>query len=947
MVPDVRLAGKRDGLPAAYPVICHLLDVAAAAGALWDGLLSERMRVRLADELGVSLGMARRMVMLWAGLHDVGKIIPEFQERIADGSLQHLAGPGYEAGPRGEFLTHQDATHWSLVEFFEGCGYGRVDTLVKSSPSHQIAQLLGGHHGSFSPVLQSAQLKAPAKHQPGLGIGAGWREQRLVHAEVVRRLTGAGGVPKKVLPGWAAVVVAGLVVVADWLASQEEVIVDRMPPEGWVAGEPELGGHFEAAVGVADGWVREAGLGRAVFEKRTFGEQFDFKANPLQKSLAEDLPKVLAEARAGAKPEAGAGVGSGLLLVTAPTGDGKTEAALHAASVLARSSGASGLYFALPTMATADSMFKRVRKFSGRNVGGDRALALLHSMAWLSPEYALPAQVVDGSRVLADLEASEWLRTGKRGLLAPLANGTIDQVLAGVLPLKYGFLRLFGLSDKVLVVDEAHAYGPWMHSLLVRLLQWLGAQRVPVVLLSATLTGSVAASLVNAYRRGAGHRVPAVVEPCYPGWLFVDAASGEVSKPREVKSERERTLHVRTVRVEWDVRAEPGSAVAAGGRREVLRRLLTPVAAEGGCVLVACTTVDEAQRTYRDLQAALPELACRDGGLRLLHSRFPAFERERISGECEAAYGKPVSKEAAAGVRTGSVLVATQIVEQSLDLDFDLVVSDLAPLAQLLQRAGRGKRHEREGRPGWCRADGAELGDPRLVVLEPLGADGTVAAPRSWGTVYDASLLRRTSVLLGRPGSAAIAVPRDVQRLVDEVYAEDFGAGLDDAAKRELARMDAERLAGEVAEGQLADFTAIRPPYEVRGDLSLLSQRPVAEELLTTRLGADSGRVVCVYVQEGKRTLDAEGRVPVPGEGPGGGRMGREEIALVMRHTVPLPGRWLEGAGEGCAVPDAWKKWPVLAGLKVLPMRQDGQGAWSCVVGGRAMSISDIGISSN
>ncbi|MFD7450566.1 CRISPR-associated helicase Cas3' [Kitasatospora sp. NPDC059827] len=929
--PDRRLWGKSAGLPGPYPVICHLLDTAAVAGVLWDVVLSERLRSRLAGAVGVTAGKAREMVMLWAGLHDIGKISLHFQQHVAGELAKLMCDPAYAednpAAKRSGYLRHETATHWGLVEFFEECGYP-LRTRVKRSPAHQIAQLLGGHHGCFAEALLAKELKDPSGYQPGLGTAEGWRAQRLAHAHAVRRTVGADAALESVLPGELAVVVVGLVVLADWLASQVDVIEPRMPGEGWKAGDAELTEHLRVAANAAPGWVREAGLGRAVFPDKSFAQQFPFPPNALQADVVERLPAVVK--------------GPGLLLVTAPTGDGKTETALHAASVMARASGAAGVYFALPTMATADAMFARVRKFAEANIEGDRALTLLHSMAWLSPDYAAGQGATDGAAVLADTEAGQWLRTGRRGLLAPLANGTIDQALTGVLPVRYGFLRLFGLADKVLVVDEAHAYGPWMHSLLVRLLEWLGAFGAPVVLLSATLTGTAASSLVDAYRRGAGFHEPSAVEPRYPGWLFVDAGSGTVSESRTVGSSRARTLRLETRRVRWDVRDEGAAAMEPGrpGRRAALREILAPVTAEGGCVLVCCTTVDEAQRTYRDLRSALPELAARDGGLRLLHSRFPAHERRRITAECEAAYGKPANETAAAVPREGSVLVATQIVEQSLDLDFDLIVSDLAPLAQLLQRAGRGKRHERPNRPVWT----GKSDEPRMVVLEPLDDKGRVATPRTWGTVYDASLLRRTSLLLERQSDGVIRIPEDVQRLVDEVYADDFGAGLDKAAAQELDRMDAERIASAAAEEQLAGLTGISSPCDVTDDLRPLSDRGfgISEEMLTTRLGADSGRAVCVFEREpGRWSLAPDRDLPLPTTAPK-----RDDIALIMRHTVPLPGRWLMGRTEDNAVPAAWGDRPLLVDLASLRMRRDGE-HWTCRLGERRIEYSNVGISEN
>jgi CRISPR-associated endonuclease/helicase Cas3 len=425
-------------------------------------------------------------------------------------------------------------------------------------------------------------------------------------------------------------------------------------------------------------------------------------------------------------------------------------------------------------------MYGRVRKFAEVSLGGERALTLLHSMAWLNPLYgqaardAAAAAVERGpaGEISADgataVVADAWLRGPGRGFLAPLSVGTIDQVLRGVLPLRYNVLPLFGLHEKVVVVDEAHAYGPWMHKLLLTLLEWLGALRSPVVLLSATLTGSTAASLVNAYRRGAGFVEPAAVAPRYPGWLYVSAVTGEVSAPRAASSGRPRTVDVTVRRVAWDVSVELAVAPQSGGHRRALREELRPVVDEGGTALVCCTTVAEAQATYRDLCAAFPELARREGGIRLLHSRYPANVHQRITSACERAYGKPPAGQLSA-VRRASILVATQVVEQSLDLDFDLVVSDLAPLAQLLQRAGRCRRHRRGpgGRPPWARAEDR----PKLVVLDPFRRPQKADKPVTWGSVYDVSLLMRTSLLLAERAGDGVVVPDDVQGLVDTVYA--------------------------------------------------------------------------------------------------------------------------------------------------------------------------------
>ncbi|MEU0283468.1 CRISPR-associated helicase Cas3' [Streptomyces sp. NPDC006195] len=935
---DGRFWGKERGLKRPYPVVCHLLDTAAVCLVLWDRLLGSGFRGRLAAALGLAEEEARTVVAFWAGLHDLGKISPPFQAQVPSAFAAVRDTPSYVFAPGADkerAFRHEMATHWALSVLLDEAGYPGA-TRPRRAVSHQVAQLLGGHHGCFGGVLRARELAAGSAYQHGLGE-EGWAGQRRAHFEELRRVIGAQAVPAGGLPSELAVVVTGLVVVSDWLASQVEAVASLLPPVGWRAAPEALDAHWERSRAAAPDLVRRARLGRARFAAQEFGDMFPFSPNPLQQDLVEHLPGLVAER------------GSGLLLVTAPAGDGKTEAALFAASVLGRSAEARGLYFALPTMATTDGMFPRVERFAREALEGERALTLLHSMAWLSPVYAGPAQEAAGAGAVSAeggtaTEAGAWLRGPKRGLLAPLAAGTIDRALAAVLPLRYNALRLFGLSDKVFVVDEAHAYGPWMHSLLTRLLEWLGVFGAPVVLLSATLTGRTAGSLVDAYRRGAGFREASRIEPVYPGWLFTDAGSGRVSSPRETGSGRERVLDVSLRRVEWDSSEAPEVAVRAGGRREVLRETLAVVAREGGTALVCCTTVAEAQLTFRDLRVAFPELAGRVGGLRLLHSRYPAGVRQKITAECEAAYGKPLSAGDTDRPRPASILVATQVVEQSLDFDFELIVSNLAPLAQLLQRAGRGRRHERgrSGRPGWAWPEDR----PRMVVLEPVDENGDIEVPRGWGTVYDRGLLRRTAFLLHEEDGRGIKVPGDVQRLVDDVYAPDFVDRLDAAAKQELVRMDAEREAQEMAETHMAAVVSICSPADVAGDLSRLSelQPGVTEELLTTRLGADTGRVLCLYEQPGGQlALDEDGGMPLAVLERSSG-LSVDEVSVVMARVAPAPGSWLRG-GEGHPLPEGWEEHSALGDLVLLCMARELRGGrWVCRHGNRTISISPVGL---
>ncbi|WP_181764127.1 CRISPR-associated helicase Cas3' [Streptomyces albidus (ex Kaewkla and Franco 2022)] len=932
---DSRLWGKQAGLDRPYPLVCHLLDTGAIAGALWDVWWHGAAAARASTETGLPARELRQLVCFWAGLHDMGKISPPFQVKVPELHRQLLDGGG-RYGPdvvsdEARRLHHSEATHWILPEILAGLGYPAGGS-ARRHIGHQVAQMLGGHHGKFWESMRREALVSPRGHCPALGVETGWVEQCRAHVDVLQHLTGAGALTSPLSPA-LAVVISGVVVVADWLASQEEFIAARLPQTQWSGDVDELCAHWKQSVHDAPDVVREAGLGRAlVTPARDFVERYGFEPNALQASLARELPHLVSQ-----------GKGTGLLLVTAPAGDGKTEAALEAAAVLAGFSGATGIGFSLPTMATADAMYKRVEAFARQALQGDAALTRVHSMAWLAKSAGGDAasQSSEAGKVLsgqtASVEAAQWLHGGRRGLLAPLSVFTIDQGLSAVLPLRYNALRMLALSGKVLVVDEAHAYGPWMHALLVRLLEWLGALGAPVVMLSATLTGRVARSLMAAYVRGSGADAgdgPGAEMPQlhYPGWVWVDAG-GEVSPPRAVRSEREHLLRFQVEPVRRDT-----EVTHTRHRLSVIKRLLGPVVDEGGCVLICCTTVAEAQRTWHFIAEWFDELAPQDRELPelfLLHSRFRAGDRAVLTKRCEGTFGKQGRRPV-----TGAVMVATQIVEQSLDLDFDLVISELAPVAQLIQRAGRCQRHRlqpdvpdphRDVRPAWL-SQSSVPPTVEVVVLDPVGSDGVFDRPREWGAVYDEGLLLRTSELLAALAVRPQEVPAGVQGLVDAVYAEDFTsvAAMDETVQRRLALADAERLAEEAAEEQLAAMVRIPSPGDLGKDLHPLSATsvPVDESLIATRLGADSARLVCAYEQPDKGwTLDEAGELPIPGIA-GGTADSRYQARLVADCVIPVPGSWVRGCAELLPQPQAWTDNAVLRSWALMPMRRGSDGSW-------------------
>ncbi len=921
---DVTPWGKASTDPCSvYPLLWHLLDTTAMSQALWDRFLTSNQRRSIARGLGVPEEQARSLIAFWAGLHDLGKLTPGFQQ-CAPYAYATVSG-----GLRRDVQAVERMSHARASMF---CAYGLLAGLSYGGDALRVAEILGGHHGRFQQVDRVA-LGNDA-FLAGLG-GASWRALRGEYMEVVHQLLGAPEAPRPVDAPEAALV-TGLVILADWLVSQEHYWQPKVISPS--AGPAE---HFRRATSEAAAVIDEAGLTRSEPRRLPFAALHGVQApNPLQHSVMEELP---AAAR-----------GAGILVVTAAPGDGKTETALEAERILSAAAGTSGLCFVLPTMATSDEMYKRIAAAVVRQFPQASAtVTLTHSMAWLNDAYSdgdltVRGRVATHDETLTPGEADwrstrpgAWLRGAKRPLLAQFSVGTIDQALMTVLPVKHNMLRLLGLTGKTFIVDECHAYDPYMQVLLKRLLAWLGRFGCPVVLLSATLPSSVGDQLVRAYLEGAGRKRQELrgksFRPPYPGWLFADAATGETTVMSEPRQVEHRTHRAAALRV--DLQSVRHRTPEDESRLAVIEEQLQSLIREGGCAAVVCTTVADAQATYRHLRDR-GELSVEKNELVLLHAQLPGDVRESRARTIVSRLG-----------RTGDrpermVVVATAVIEQSLDLDVDLLISDVAPMSQLLQRAGRCWRHEefwcRHGRPGTGEGRPVWAGDgPRLVVLDSLDDDGE--PPKHWGPVYAGYLLAATARQLAALDTGVINVPEDVQRLVEAVHVEDpVGA--------EQARLLEQRLllqADTLAQQHVGEWAAIPVPHRVAG-LHELHRDTVDEVKAATRLGAESVRVLCAFRQEDHRlTFDREGQIPLP-EPVAGGQMQPAQVREVMRRTIPVRAGYLEGRGPEQEPPASWNDQPLLADLVLLVNETPGAVDEPVRVGKTAFLLDDeLGLTRN
>lgn len=439
----------------------------------------------------------------------------------------------------------------------------------------------------------------------------------------------------------------------------------------------------------------------------TFSEVFGFDPRPAQSQLIE------------------AAIGPGVYVLEAPMGLGKTEAALYVAYRMVSSGHAGGVYFALPTQLTSNKIHERFNAFLSQILEPDcphRHALLLHGKAWLQD-----TEMGEEGR-----PGGAWFSQAKRGLLAPFAVGTIDQALMAAMNVKHGFVRAFGLAGKVVILDEVHTYDAYTGTLLDALVTMLRSLHCTVIVLSATL---------HHERRGQLLQVPLSSES-YP---LITALRGSPQSPhvQEYPVEPPASTTVQVQLLQDDTLA----------LQEALDR-----AAQGQQVLWIENTVDAAQQRYLDLASRAAEL---EVGCGLLHSRFTADDRQRIEELWVNLFGKSGWSQRA---QQGRILVGTQVLEQSLDIDADFLVTAFAPTDMLLQRFGRLWRHQQTPRATYARCE-AWLLTPDLdqAIAQPQKAFGRSAY------VYSPYVLCRSLETWQK--RKQIILPDDIRGLIGDTYA--------------------------------------------------------------------------------------------------------------------------------------------------------------------------------
>jgi CRISPR-associated endonuclease Cas3-HD len=676
--------------------------------------------------LGLDQEGAGRVIAFWAGLHDLGKASPAFQRKLPAAEADLVtAGLAFPKVFARESFSHGAASAYLLPDLL------RTQTALPARLARGLARCVGGHHGAWPIPNELQQLGT---------VQLGDENWDAVRRDLVRALAEHLNPPQvQHIPSsideanalWA--LLSGFVSVADWIGSMEESF-------GYSDATVDLGQYRERSEQRArDAVNRLNWTARAPARQRlSFTDMFQVQTpRPMQAQAVELAERLDRPA---------------LVIIEAPTGEGKTEAALYLADHWARTLQQRGLYVAMPTMATSNQMYGRVQAVVGRCYPETQISPLLvHSQAAWTPASAPPElNVVDDSAEHGEnsTEPMTWFLPRKRSLLAPFGVGTVDQALLDM---------------------------------------------------------------------------PAVPYPCVT-WAM-EGQTGAV--PLEA-------TQTRTLGLQWIGRAPQ----AIAERLEAELR-------EGGCGAVICNTVGRAQEVYQAVRTAA---IVADEDLILFHARFPLGWRDAIEKEVLARFGKDGRRPHKA------IVVATQVIEQSLDLDFDVMISDLAPVDLLIQRAGRLQRHAREARP-------APLYEPRLIIAAGRSDGDAGILEGSEGDVYEAYLLLRSYLAL--QGRSSLRLPEDTVTLIEGVYGDEaMPAGAWESA---LARSRQEMEVHQAEASYQARLKLIPSPQAdnllSKSNLGLAEDSPdlhAAFQALT-RLGPPSISLVCLHRVDGKLRTQLDG----------------------------------------------------------------------------------------
>ncbi len=753
-------------------LIHHMIDTGACAIILLNTCFQSSSE-KMADATGLSKSEVISLSAYCAALHDIGKCHPAFQVKAKDsdpGTYKTIKTLMPLTGIRNDSFRH---------ELYSERVLKRIWTLrdIPSDVIENIGTVISLHH----------QGKTGNGKEPIPAIRTIYQNEQDHLEKRINNLF-----PNKIqdltCEDWSSfcILLEGIIICSDWISSDH-----------WFENLPEAEDrkYFEIALKTAKKAISEIGIAETASpEIHNMQDLFPFiteeHARPMQKAVS-DLEEVPCFA-----------------ILEDITGSGKTEAAVYLASRMQKEFHKHGLYFALPTSATSNQMYYRLEEVFKRFDLPD--FKLLHGTAWAVES---SDKDFDNRRPGTETIGSEWLSPARKGMLAENAVGTVDQAMMAVLRIKYSVLRLLGLSEKVLIVDEVHAYDAYMSDIIERLLMWCSDLGIPVILMSATLPLKKKGSLINAYCKGSE-----ISSNAYPllTALYPDGKIKEI--PVDPFRRSRCSFEIKYYLNDCSMTAE----LAVGKIRN------------GGNICVMANTIKDARKIYEEIRRiADPSIQ-----VMLFHACFTVEERNKVEKECLLRYGKNGRRP------QKSILVSTQVVEQSLDIDFDEMITQIAPIDLLIQRVGRVHRHE-NSRP-------ASMRSPKLIILADPGEKHDSGSYY----VYAPFILQKTMKYLEDKEKSEISMPEDLREAVEIVYSS-IPEDMNDESWQKLVFSDQQKQNNAAGHEIGVPYRDTFYEVEDRTEAAMWEEDPGdCDPKARTRDGKDSVRIVLANEKLYQKYLD-------------------------------------------------------------------------------------------
>lgn len=703
----------------------HLLDTMNVSALLWEHWLSSGQRALIINSLSIKdENIAKNLCKFLGAIHDLGKATPVFQIKSAKYSnstdldsqlIDKLEKAGFTNISTLD-LSKANATPHALASQILLSKYGVKD---------DISLIVGSHHGKSIDEKMNANTHLNAYPKNYFQVedenSSIYKQWETVQENILQwALFQTGFENVASLPAIdfsTQMVLSGLLIMADWIASNE----DYFP----LINIDDDGQSINQKQRLEKGWLKW-------FKTFTWNpidvddinnfykQRFYFEPRDIQYQLSQAIKQT-------SEPS--------IFILEAPMGIGKTEAALVAGEQLAAKTGRSGIFFGLPTMATSNGIFVRIKNWLDSIIQlshETKSVQLVHGKAALNDDFTSIAKNIDidgdGSIIV-----NQWFSGKKTRILDDFVVGTVDHFLLAALKQKHLALRHLGLSKKVVIIDEVHAYDAYMSQFLYRVINWMGAYGVPVIILSATLPADRRVELIKSYIKGSGKKLDLIEgldenlkkTTAYPLISYLD---GNAVKQFAGKED----LHYENIYI---------NKINDKDLIEVLKNSLS----EGGIAGIVVNTVKRAQTLAKELEQHFGE-----DTVELLHSSFIASHRINKEKKLLESIGKDGNRP------DKKIVIGTQVIEQSLDIDFDILFSDLAPMDLLIQRIGRLHRHKDRIRP------------PKLkeAMCYVLGTSESFEFESGSSVVYGNYLLIRTQYYLPN----IIVLPKDISKLVQKVY---------------------------------------------------------------------------------------------------------------------------------------------------------------------------------